>query len=138
MEGPAPETGNIHATLGIEENNFSGKDNYGLAFLNLAADGAPKVPTNIDSINYDTVFKQSGVKVNPTWVLLDNQSTVNFLSNPNMVVNISETIQEMHAYCNAKEVIIWTVADWPGFGEVWFHCSGIGNILSLALLDPYP
>ena len=75
MEGTDPEIVNLHATLGIEDNNFSGEDNYGLAFLNLAADGAPKVPPKIYSINYDTVFKQSGGKVNSTWLLLENQST---------------------------------------------------------------
>ena len=51
-----------------------------------------------------------------------------------MVVNIRETSQEIHVYCNARKVIIWTVADWPGFGEVWFHRGGISNILSLALV----
>ena len=67
MEGTTPETGNTHATLGIDYDNFSGEDDYGLAFLNLAADGAPEVPTKIDSIDYDTVLKQSRGKVNPTW-----------------------------------------------------------------------
>ena len=51
-----------------------------------------------------------------------------------MVVNIHETSQEMHVYCNAGKVIIRTVAVWTGFGEVWFHRSGITNILSLALV----
>ena len=96
VEGTAPETGNIHANLGIEDDDFSGEDNYDLDFLNLAADSFPEVPTKIDPINYDTVFKQSGGKVNPTWVLLDNRSTVNVFSNPDMVVNIRETSQEMH------------------------------------------
>ena len=72
MEGTAPETRNLHATIFIEDNDFSGEDNKGLAFLKLAADCAPKIPTKIDSIKYDTVFKQSGVKVNPAWLLLDN------------------------------------------------------------------
>ena len=120
MEGTTQETRNLHATLGVEEKDFSGEDNYGLAFLNLAADGAPKVPTKIDSIKYDTVSKQSRGKVNPTWVLLDNQSTVNVFSNPEMVVISSETSREMHVYCNAGKVIIWTVSDCPGFEEVWF------------------
>ena len=31
-------------------------------------------------------------------------------------------------------MIIWTVADWTGFAEVWFHCGVIANILSLALV----
>ena len=35
-----PETGNLHATLGIEYDDFFGEDNYGLDFLNLAADGS--------------------------------------------------------------------------------------------------
>ena len=72
VEVNATETGNIHATLVIEDDDFSGKDNYGIAFLNLSADGALEVPTNIDSINYDTYFKQSVGKVNITWLLLDN------------------------------------------------------------------
>ena len=134
VEGTDPETGNLHATLGIEDDNFSGEDKYALAFLNLSADSAPEVPTKIDSINNDTVFKQSVGKVNPTWLLLYNQSTVNVFINPDMVVNIRETIWEIHVYCNAGKVIIGKVADWPGFGEVWFHRGGIANILSLALV----
>ena len=39
----------------------------------------------------------------------------------------------MHVYCNAGKLIIWTVADCPGFGEAWFHRGGIANTLSLAL-----
>ena len=71
--------------------------------MNIAAGGAPKVPTNIDSINYDTVFKQSGGKVNSTWVLPYNQSIVNSFINPNMVINIRETSREIHVYCNSGE-----------------------------------
>ena len=67
------ETGYIHATLVVEDDDFSSEDKFGIAFVNLAADGAPEVPTKIHSINYDIVLKQSGGKVNPTWVLLDNQ-----------------------------------------------------------------
>ena len=40
----------------------------------------------------------------------------------------------MHVYSNSGKVIIWTVADWPGFGEVCFHCGGIANILSMPLV----
>ena len=50
------------------------------------------------------------------------------------MVNIHETSREMHVYYNAGKVIIRTVADWPGFGEVWLHHGGIANILSLALM----
>ena len=82
MEVTAPEIGNSHATLGIEDKDFSDEDNYGLAFLNLAADGDPEVATKLYSINYDAFFKQSGGKVNTTWVRLDNQSTVNVLATP--------------------------------------------------------
>ena len=134
MGGTDTDTRNLHATIVIEDKDFSGEDNYGIALLNLAADGEPEVPTTIYSINYGSVFKQYGGKVNPTWVLLDNQSAVNIFSNPGMVVNIRETSQDMHVYCNAGKVIILTVADWPGFGEVWFQRGGIAIILSLALV----
>ena len=51
-----------------------------------------------------------------------------------MVVKICETRREIHVYCNAEKVIIWTGADCTGFGEVWFHRSGIANILYLSLV----
>ena len=57
-----------------------------------------------------------------------------FLETLTYVVNIRETIREMHVYCNAGKVIIRTVADSPVFGEVWFHRGGIAKILSLALV----
>ena len=71
MEGTAPENGHLHATICIEDDNFYDEDNCGQAFLNLSADGAPEVPTKIDSINYDTGFNQSGGKVIPhgySWI----------------------------------------------------------------------
>ena len=37
----SPETVNIHATLGIAEDDFAGEDKHGLDLLNLAVDGAP-------------------------------------------------------------------------------------------------
>ena len=58
---------------------------------------------------------------------------MNVFSNTDMVVNICETSREMHVYCNAGKVIIRKVADWLGFGEVWFHRGGIANIIFLSL-----
>ena len=59
VEGIAPDTGNLHATIGIEDDDVAGEYNYGPDFLNLADDGAPEVLTKIDSINYDTVLKST-------------------------------------------------------------------------------
>ena len=36
-EGTAPETRNIHSTLGIEDDYFDGEDQYIIAFLNLVS-----------------------------------------------------------------------------------------------------
>ena len=133
MEGTAPDNGNIHATLGIEDNNFPGEDNYGLVFLNLVDDGPPKVPTKIDSIKYDTVLKQSGGKITPhgySWITSQQWM---FLANPTWWLKFVKPAK-ICMFIAMSEKWFWTVADWLGFGEVWLHHGGIANILSLALM----
>lgn len=83
--------------------------------------------------SYDHVLGQTrGTKVNPDWILLDNQSTVDVFYNASLLQNIRVTPNSMDIHCNAGIASTNLIGDLPGYGRVWYHPDGIANILSLA------
>lgn len=67
---------------------------------------------------YDHVLNQTrGAKVDPNWVLIDNQSTVDIFSNGTRLVKIRETDRCMHVYCNAGVTTTNLVGDLPAGTE---------------------
>jgi len=71
-------------------------------------------------------------QVPSTWLLLDNQSTVDIFNNASMLKNIRKSITTMNIHCNAGIASTSMVGGLPGYGTVWYHPEGITNILSLA------
>ena len=113
---------------------------YRSALLSMPSKGATsKVGTSAGSetlmgaVHYDHVLHQNhGTKVNPTWILLNNQSTVDVFYNLALLHNIRKANRHMDIHCNAGVTSTNLIGDLPGYGEVWFHANGIANILSLA------
>ena len=66
-----------------------------------------------------------------TWLLLDNQSTVNIFWTTMFLVNVRTTTKKLNLQTNAGAAIINEIGELPGFGTVWVHHKGIANILSL-------
>eukprot|EP00536_Pseudo-nitzschia_multiseries_P013933 jgi/Psemu1/36916/gm1.36916_g len=84
------------------------------------------------------LFIQSRSKggVNPYWILLDSESSLNLIVNPELVNNIRQVPNRgfMNIHCNAGVPTTTSlIADLPGFGVVWFYANGLANVLSLAL-----
>ena len=69
-----------------------------------------------------------------TWVLLDNQSTVDVLYNKDLE-NIREVNTPMNIDCNSGISTTNLVGDLPGYGAVWFYEEGVSNILSLSRVE---
>ena len=85
-------------------------------------------------IDFDTVLSEAKGRINKNWLLLDNQSTVNVISNGDLLKNIRQIDQYMHIYCNTGKASTNWVGDLDKVGTVWFHKNGIANILSLSLV----
>ena len=71
--------------------------------------------------------------IDEDWCLLDNQSTCNIFTNRRYLRNIRRAPngRELHIKCNAGIALCTMIGDLPGFGIVWYHPTGIDNMLSL-------
>ena len=80
-------------------------------------------------------FMQSTTKkqqtVPHTWVLLDNQSTVDVFCNSQLLINTWKAATSLDIHCNSGSTTTDMEDDLPGYGTVWYHPSGIANVLSL-------
>ena len=81
---------------------------------------------------------QSGGNIKPTWVLIDNQSTVDVFSNRSLLKKIRKSDRSLAIFSTGGRTTTNLQRDLPGYGTVWFHPGGIDNILSLSkMADKY-
>jgi hypothetical protein len=74
---------------------------------------------------------KTGGRVPESWILLDNQSTVDMFHNGKLLDTIRPRKGYMDIHCNAAVTSTNLVGDLQGYGKVWYHPNGIANILSL-------
>eukprot|EP00957_Ditylum_brightwellii_P162327 12359880-Ditylum_brightwellii.AAC.1 len=65
-------------------------------------------------------MQQTGVrgKINPNWVLLDSQSTLNVFCNASLLVNVRKARGSLDIYSTARKSTTNMIGDLPGFGTV--------------------
>ena len=80
----------------------------------------------------DHILQQSNSIINPLWILLDNQSTVDVFSNSKLLKHIHPIQSSLKIYSTGGVSITNTIGHLHGYGWVWYHPTGIANILSLA------
>eukprot|EP00536_Pseudo-nitzschia_multiseries_P012709 jgi/Psemu1/32890/gm1.32890_g len=116
---PSPQTMYMFLNIGMTSQD-PGTSSLA-TYTNNNTDSNSQEDSNIKFLSYyfgqnvEYLFSQSESEggVNPYWILLDSQSSLNLIVNP-ALTNL--------------------VADLPGFGVVWFYADGLANVLSLALV----
>jgi len=82
---------------------------------------------NSVTLNIDTS------KVIPkSWILLDNQSTHDVFSNPNLLTDVKCERRSLKIHTQAGRTVTNMKGNLRGYGPVWYCKGGITNILSLA------
>ena len=79
------------------------------------------------------MHKYTGRVVPLTWLLLYNQSTVDLIANPKMLLNIRRVWIEdaIHVHCNSGVKVVDRIGELTGYGTVGYEPTGIANILSM-------
>jgi hypothetical protein len=78
------------------------------------------------------VFNTSSGPISPSWILLDNQSSVDVFCESSLLGNIRRSGDQMKIQCNAGTISTTSVGDFKDYGTVWYCNKGIANILSFA------
>jgi hypothetical protein len=88
-----------------------------------------------DPDDCENIFAQQKSKgmVNENYLLLDNQSTVNQIANPNMLRNIRKSSKPIKIHCNAGMFKTEFEGELGGM-TVYHNPDGIANMLSLKLV----
>jgi hypothetical protein len=99
---------------------------------------ASKLKSLTMTLELDSLSQESDValevkedRVPSSWILLDNQSTVDVFHHAGLLKNIRTGDGHMDIHCNSGVTSTNLIGDLPGYGEVWYHPNGIANILSL-------
>ena len=88
------------------------------------------------SSKIEQMFAQHRGGINPNWILLDSESSVNLIVNETLVDNIRTAPDgyTLTVHCNAGTAVTNKIAELRGFRTVWFYKEGIANIISLGLV----
>jgi hypothetical protein len=100
---------------------------------NSATSGPETVANGTTLVQYAVMMAQAELAtIDPTWILLDSQSTISVFKNKDMLHNVRGSPHVLQAITNGGYQDSNMIGDFPNLGEVWYNENSIANILSLA------
>jgi hypothetical protein len=116
-------TFNPSHNLAHQSNNYSSN----FCFVNVASNPFQNITSS------QQIILRNGGFVDPYWILLDTQSTVNLFNNRHLLSNIRMSSgPPLRCYCNGGYQDSTLVGTLDGYGDVWFNPNSLANILSMA------
>jgi hypothetical protein len=109
---------------GVESDAFPDNEHYAASsfqFVHVSSEGM--------------MFHQKEQVLPKSWILLDNQLTVNVFCNRRLLTNVREIDQVMNIRCNAGVTRTNMVGELNGYGTVWYNPKENANILSLSQVE---
>ena len=81
--------------------------------------------------------KSHGRKINPNWILLDSQSTINIFNNRKLFkyIRACHEGETVRCYCNGGYQDTSEIGEVDGIGMVYYNKKSLANILSLSHID---
>jgi len=74
---------------------------------------------------------QEKAGIPPSWILLSSPSKVDVFCNSKILMKIREAKRHLVMHCNAGTMLFTQKGELKGYGSIWYHPTGIANILSL-------
>jgi hypothetical protein len=66
-------------------------------------------------------MKSEGGRTPGSWILLNNQSTVDVFHNAKLLTNVRKSDKNLAINCNAGVATTNLVGNFPGYGTIWYH-----------------
>ena len=91
--------------------------------------------TGTTLVQYAFMMAQSNTVtggIDPSWILLDSQSTISVFNNRDMLTNVRRSPHVLRAITNGGFQDSNMIGEFPNLGDVWYNRESIANILSLA------
>ena len=109
---------------GVESDAFDDIEHYAASsfqFVHVSSEGM--------------TFHQEEEVLPKSWILLDDQSTVDVFCNRRLLTNVRENDKVMNIQCNAGVTRTNMVGELNRYGTTWYNPKGIANLLSLSQVE---
>jgi hypothetical protein len=91
-----------------------------------------KAGVMLNTVGITMTVGATGYDIDPEWLLLDNQANINVFVNNDVLTNIRRANTTLTIHSTSGTLVTNLVGDFNGYRTVWYHPSGLDNILYLS------
>ena len=129
---PAEENGSTKKS----EKSSKPKSKSGSANVHLAEPRSPAPDVDLGVHAHFTfahfAFSNHDAMIPDTWILFDNQSTVDIFCNPDLLCDIHDVEEPLTVHSTGGPRVVTQMGTLGNYGPVWYYPDGIANIISMS------